>query len=47
MDRTGDVQIVQEMLGHASIETTARSYLRRVKLDTLRDAMEGRDYTAA
>ena len=47
MARTGDVQIVQAMLGHARIETTARSYLRGVPLDVLRDAMEGRDYTAA
>lgn len=35
--------VVQEMLGHARIDTTVR-YLRRVGLDDLREAMEGRDY---
>lgn len=44
MDRAGDVRVVQEMLGHARIETTARSYLRPVALESLRAAMEGRVY---
>ena len=47
MDACGDVRMVQEMLGHARIETTARSYLRPVSLCVLRSAMEGRDYGAA
>lgn len=46
MDRSGDVRVVQEMLGHARIETTARYYLRPVPLDRLREAMEGRTYRA-
>jgi hypothetical protein len=45
MERTGDIRIVQEMLGHENLETTARYYLRRIPLNTLRAAMEGRDYT--
>lgn len=45
-DATGDVRIVQEVLGHARIETASR-YVRRVPLDALRRAMEGRDYPAA
>jgi integrase/recombinase XerC len=44
MERAGDVRIVQEMLGHARIETTARAYLRPVPLERLREAMEGRTY---
>lgn len=44
MDRAGDVRIVQAMLGHARIETTAKYYLRPVPLDRLREAMEGRTY---
>lgn len=44
MDRTGDIRVVQEMLGHARVETTARSYLRRVSMEQLREAMEGRSY---
>lgn len=47
MDRSGDLRAVQEMLGHASIETTARHYLRLVSMEQLREAMAGRDYTAA
>lgn len=46
MDRTRDIHAVQAMLGHASIETTT-IYLRPVAMDTLRDAMEGRSYTAS
>jgi site-specific recombinase XerD len=47
MDHSGDVRAVQEMLGHARIETTARSYLRPVSMVALRDAMEGRTYDVA
>lgn len=46
MDRSGDVRIVQAMLGHVRIETTA-AYLRPVPLDRMREAMEGRDYLPA
>ena len=44
MDKVGDVRIVQAMLGHARIETTAL-YLRPTGLDKMREAMEGRDYS--
>lgn len=47
MERCGDIRVVQEMLGHMKIETTARSYLRPVPLGTLREAMEGRTYSGA
>jgi integrase len=47
MERSGDLRAVQEMLGHASIETTARHYLRSVTMEQLRTAMEGRGYDAA
>lgn len=46
MERCGDVRVVQAMLGHARVETTARHYLRPVPLDSLRDAMEGRKYAS-
>lgn len=46
MDRGADVRIVQAMLGHVKIETTA-VYLRPVPLDRMREAMEGRDYTSS
>lgn len=44
MDRSGNIRVVQAMLGHADIETTARYYLRQVTMDQMRDAMEGRSY---
>jgi integrase len=47
MERSGDVRVVQEMLGHSRIETTARSYLRPVTMLALREAMEGRTYDVA
>lgn len=43
LDRCKDVRVVQAMLGHSNVATTS-VYLRRAKLDTLRDAMAGRDY---
>jgi site-specific recombinase XerC len=47
MDRCGDIQVVQEMLGHVRVETTARAYLRPVPICKMRDAMEGRAYNGA
>ena len=44
MARTGNLQLVQTMLGHAKPETTARFYLRPVSVEQLREAMEGRTY---
>lgn len=44
MDRANDIRIVQAMLGHSRVETTAKYYLRPVPLDRLREAMEGRAY---
>jgi hypothetical protein len=38
--------VVQRMLGHEYATTTAQ-YLRFAGLDELREAMEGRDYSAA
>lgn len=43
LDRCKDVTVVQAMLGHDNVRTTS-IYLRRAKLDVLRDAMAGRDY---
>jgi integrase/recombinase XerC len=43
LDRCGDIRVVQQMLGHAHLATTA-IYLRRARLDQLREAMEGRAY---
>lgn len=46
MDLTGNIQVVQEMLGHSDVSVTARSYLRPVTLSQLREAMAGRTYAA-
>jgi|GEM_PF-75133 len=44
LDRCHDVRTVQQMLGHASLQST-QIYLRRADLGKLREAMAGRDYT--
>ena len=46
LDVCGDLRVVQAMLGHTHLSSTA-IYLRRAKLDQLRTAMEGRDYGRA
>lgn len=43
LDRCADVTIVQRMLGHANLTTTA-VYLRAARLGDVAAAMEGRDY---
>lgn len=44
LDSCGDLRVVQQMLGHAHLQTTA-IYLRRARLGQLREAMEGRRYS--
>jgi integrase/recombinase XerC len=46
LDRCGDLRVVQEMLGHRNLATTS-IYLRRARVEQLREAMEGRDYKDA
>jgi site-specific recombinase XerD len=43
LERCGDITVVKEMLGHASISTT-EIYLRTTSAARLRDAMSGRAY---
>lgn len=43
LDRCGDLRVVQRMLGHEHLTSTA-IYLRRSSAEQLRDAMEGRRY---
>jgi len=43
LDRVGDIRVVQALLGHRHLETTA-VYLRPIALDAMREAMEGREY---
>lgn len=47
MDRTGEIRVVQAMLGHERVETTARHYLRPVTVEQMRQAMAGRSYDEA
>lgn len=45
LDRCDDIRVVQAMLGHQAITTTER-YVRRPRVEGLREAMEGRKYEA-
>lgn len=42
MEESHDIRVVQAVLGHERIETTARYYLRPVPLEAMRAAMESR-----
>lgn len=46
LDQCGDIRVVQEVLGHAHLSTTA-IYLRRRTAAQMMDALSGRDYGTA
>ena len=46
LDECGDLRVVQAMIGHIHLATTA-VYLRRADLAQMREAMAGRDYRPA
>lgn len=46
LERSGSIVVVQELLGHADLNTT-RVYLRGASLEEMRHAMNGRDYSGS